>query len=233
MPSSTSTARLPVSQTILYAWFVLLLAASLCFSSTVVTGDTLPATAEDIQPLKTGNQAPSFTVKTVDGEDYRFDASSLDAPTILISFRGGWCPYCNMHLSELRHVIPQINAMGVDVLFISNDRPEILYSSLAGETREDIEGLDYTILSDADLNAALAFGTAFRTPDDMIERLKKRRPDRDLQESSIERFSALAVPAVYAVDAEGRIVFDYVNADYKVRLPADELLAVATDIAAD
>ena len=122
MPISSSSARLPASQSVLYAWFVLLLAASLCFSTPVVPEDALPATADDIQPLRAGNPAPSFTVKTVDGGNYRFDANLLDAPTILISFRGGWCPYCNMHISELRHVIPQINAMGVDVLFISNDR---------------------------------------------------------------------------------------------------------------
>lgn len=233
MPVSNLPFRLPAGQSLLYSWFVLLLAATLCFSAPVVPADALPASADDINPLRAGQPAPSFTVRTVDGDDYRFDATSLGAPTILISFRGGWCPYCNLHLSELRHVIPQIKGMGVEVLFISNDRPEILYSSLAAETKEDIDGLDYVILSDAELNAALAFGTAFRTPDDMIERLKKRRPERDLQDSSIERYSALAVPAVYAIDADGRIAFDYVNADYKVRLPADELLQVATEIAAD
>ena len=35
-----------------------------------------------------------------------------------------------MHLSELRHVVPEIRALGVDVLFLSGDRPELLYDSL-------------------------------------------------------------------------------------------------------
>ncbi len=53
-----------------------------------------------------------------------------------------------MHLSELRHVVPEIDGMGIDVLFLSGDRPALLYKSLGGETREDIAGLGYTILSD-------------------------------------------------------------------------------------
>jgi peroxiredoxin len=40
----------------------------------------------------------------------------------------------------------------------------------------------------------------------------------------------LPVPSVFAVDTDGIIRFAYSNADYTVRLPADELLAAATGI---
>ena len=50
--------------------------------------------------------------------------------------------------------------------------------------------------------------------------------------SSMERHGLLPVPAVFVVDRDGRISFTYVNPDYKVRLPADELLAAAKQIAA-
>ena len=113
--------------------------------------DGLPARAADIDPLETGDRAPAFTVRTVDDEPYRFDPGQLQRPTILISFRGGWCPYCNLHLAELRTVIPEIRAMGYDILFLSGDRPDMLYNSLQKETQEAIEGLHYTILSDADI----------------------------------------------------------------------------------
>ena len=122
----------------------------------------LPASAEDTTPLATGDRAPAFTVRTVDGEPFVFEPDNLVKPAILISFRGGWCPFCNMHLSELRTVIPEIAANGIDVFFLSNDRPEQLYASLKKETKEDIAGLDYVILSDADLSAARALRTAFK-----------------------------------------------------------------------
>ena len=199
-----------------------------CSQSAMVVAEeyaSLPASAEETTPLKTGDAAPSFEVQTVDGEAYSFDPASLENPTMLISFRGGWCPYCNLHLSELRNVVPQLNEQGVDVLFLSGDAPSELYSSLKDETQEDIEGLGYTILSDANIEAALAFGTAFRTGEGLGARLESR--DYKVAKGSIGQHNALSVPFVYVVNTAGEIVFDFVEPDYKIRLPADDLLAAA------
>ncbi len=218
-----------IGRYVIYVAFLALLIATLVVSQSHFAHAEdyweLPENAESTTPLKKGDRAPAFTVRTVDGKPYVFDPDNLEKPTILISFRGGWCPYCNMHLSELRTVIPQIRESGYDVLFLSNDRPELLYSSLKQETQDDIDGLDYRILSDADIDAARALGTAFRVDKGMKGRFDER--GRDYAESSIDKYDALAVPAVYVVDRSGQIVFDFVEADYKVRLPADELLSAA------
>lgn len=220
-----------VGQKLLYIAITVLLISSLVLSHSnrVIAADyeQLPTKAEDTHPLKSGDRAPAFTVRTVDDEPYAFDPDNLDRPTILISFRGGWCPYCNMHLSELRTVIPQIREAGVDILFLSNDPPEQLYSSLKQETQDSIAGLDYTILSDANLSAARALGTAFRVDPGLTSYLDKK--EHDYSGSSIGRHNALAVPAVYVIDASGEIVYDFVNADYKVRLSADDLLVAAKE----
>ena len=47
----------------------------------------------------------------------------------------------------------------------------------------------------------------------------------------MSRHGVLPVPAVFAVDRHGKVVYSFVNANYKVRLPADELLDVAAKIA--
>jgi len=182
------------------------------------------ATAEEIQPLIAGDVAPRFSVETVDHQSLVFEPRHLERPVLLISFRGGWCPFCNMHLSELRHVIGDINALGVDVLFLSGDRPELLYKSLKQETQQDIADLDYQILSDADAQAAIAFGIAFKAPQMAINR--RAQKGDDIVGSSMARHGVLPVPSVFAVDQDGIIAFAYSNTDYKVRLPADELLAV-------
>ena len=194
-------------------------------------GAPVADTADGIDPLLAGERAPRFKVKTVDSDDFVFDPEALERPAIIITFRGGWCPYCNLHLSELRHVVPEIDGLGVDVLFLSGDRPELLFESLDSGTQADIDGLGYTILSDANANAALAFGIAFKAPQRYLERLPERGDD--IAESSMDRHGILPVPAVYAVDRGGEIAFAFVEPDYKVRLPADELLDVAREIAAD
>ena len=184
--------------------------------------------AEEIQPLKAGQVAPRFEVRTVDDEPFYFDPQALDRPVVLITFRGGWCPFCNMHLSELNQVVPEIDAMGVDVLFLSGDRPELLYSTLSRETQEDIEGLDYTILSDADAQAAVALGIAFKASQGTIDR--RLSNDQDIEGSSMLEHGVLPVPAVFAVGTDGVIAFAHANPDFRVRVPADELMTIVKEL---
>jgi peroxiredoxin len=208
------------------------MALSLAYSMSVQYGHVdvpVADSAEMIEPLKVGQSAPRFIVRTADNEAFDFDPRSLERPAVVISFRGGWCPFCNIHLSELKDIVPQIDALGVDVLFLSGDRPELLYSSLRRETQEDIADLDYTILSDANAQAAIAFGIAFKASQMTIDR--RRQKGQDIDDSSMALHGVLPVPSVFAVDGDGVIAFAYTNADYKVRLPADELLQVATEIA--
>jgi peroxiredoxin len=147
---------------------------------------------------------------------------------MVISFRGGWCPHCNFHLSELREVIPAVDDLGIDVLFLSGDRPEILYRSLAAETRQAIDDLDYRILSDANAEAAIRFGIAFEVAAGTIER--RNELGDDIAGSSMLRRGILPVPSVFAIGVDGKVAFSYSNPDYRVRLPADKLLAVARDL---
>jgi len=206
---------------------------SLVYSSAIRHGHAdvpIAESATEIQPLQAGDPAPRFVVETVDSEPFDFDPKKLEKPVVVLAFRGGWCPYCNMHLSEVRHVIPEIHDMGIDVLFLSGDRSELLYESLEVETQADIDGLDYTILSDADAQAAIAFGIAFQVADRTTNYVKNKGDG--YTESSMERHGVLPVPAVFAIGTDGVIAYAYVNADYKVRLPADDLLAASKAIAA-
>ena len=203
------------------------LVCSLSISS-AQSGMTIADKPEDVTPVQVGQSAPQFDVKTVDGEVFSFNAQDLDRPVMLVTFRGGWCPFCNMHLSELRMVMPEINAMGVDILFLSGDRPEMLYASLKQETQEAIDGLDYTILSDADANAAIALGVAFKVSNSTIER--RNMKGDDIENSSMTLLGTLPVPAIFAIGTDGVISFAYVNPDYKVRLPADDVLQAAKDL---
>ena len=98
--------------------------------------------AELIQPLGVGDLAPRFVVRSLDSATFDFNPAKLDKPVMILVFRGGWCPYCNMYLSDMRHVIPEIRALGIDVMFLSGDRPELLYASLERQAQDDIAGLD-------------------------------------------------------------------------------------------
>lgn len=190
----------------------------------------IASSAELIEPLRKGEVARPFIVETVDREPYVFDPRALQQPVILIAFRGGWCPHCNLHLSELKDVIPMLHDLGIEVLFLSGDRPDLLYKSLRRETQDDIDNLAYRILSDADAQAAIALGIAFEASAKTLDR--RHSVGDDIENSSMVKHGVLPVPSVFAIDSDGVVAFAYSNPDYKVRLPADKLLSVARDLAA-
>ena len=177
-----------------------------------------PDDASKVKPLTAGTAAPAFTVHEADGKPFRFEPGKLDRPAMLIFYRGGWCPYCNAHLKDLRGAVPQIAAMGIDVLFLSTDRPEILRTSLK-------EPVDYRLLSDNEVSAARAFGIAYRMDDATYAKYKSY--GLDLEESQGAKHHELPVPAVFIVDPGGKIRFAHSNVDYTQRLPAQQVIDAA------
>ena len=179
----------------------------------------VPQSAAEVDTLQVGAPAPDFVAKTPDGEPFEFIVAERDKPALLIFYRGGWCPYCNAHLKELRTAVPQLMDAGYDVLFLSADRPELLRSSL----KEEIP--DYTLLSDASMQIARDYGIAFRVDDVTVARYKKH--GIDLEAASGYEHRQLPVPAVFLIGTDGKIKFMYANPDYKIRLSAKKLLAAA------
>lgn len=216
-----------------YLLMVVLMTASFIYSTAIQTGHADVPIAESaglIDPLGKGDPAPRFIVRTVDGGAFDFDPENLERPVVLLAYRGGWCPFCNTYLSEIRHAIPEIRELGVDVLFLSGDRPDQLFASLKLETQQAIDGFDYTLLSDSDAQAAVALGIAFKVSSQTIN--GRREKQQDIDGSSMLQHGVLPVPAVFAIDRYGEIRFAYTNANYKIRLPVEQLLTAAREIAA-
>jgi len=64
--------------------------------------------------------------------------------------------------------------------------------------------------------AAQSFGLAFKVPDSSIERLKNS--------SGGKNPGQLPVPAVLVISTEGKILYEYINPDYKTRIKANLLM---------
>lgn len=178
-----------------------------------------PRPAEAIRPLAVGARVPKVTLRSVRGPAVSLRAEAAKQPLVLIFYRGGWCPYCTLHLAELEKVEGKLRGMGLRIVAISPDRPEEL------EKSANKEALSYTLLSDASMEAARAFGVAFRVDDATVEQYKGH--GIDLEAASGETHHLLPVPAVFIVGTDGRVKFAYANPDYKVRLSTVELLDAA------
>ena len=173
--------------------------------------------AEQIDAIGVGETIPPATVQTVQGQPFDLRQAAARQPTVLIFYRGGWCPYCNRHLSELGDLEPKLKELGYQILAISPDRPEELAKTA------DTQQLTYVLLSDSSMSAARAFGLAFGVDDGLVETYKSNY-GIDLEAASGQTHHELPVPAAYVLDRSGTIRFAFVNADYKVRVDSAELL---------
>lgn len=187
-----------------------------------VTQSAIPTRAQDVRPLKQGDRAPSVILVCPDGQPVALSALYASKPSIVIFYRGGWCPYCTTHLGNIAHAEAELVKLGYQVLAISPDRPEALRVSI------NKGGYTYQLLSDSDMTVTRAFGLAFRVDDPTIE--KYRSFGIDLEKASGRNHYLLPVPAVYIVDTQCIIRFAHWDADYKKRLEPADLIAAARRI---
>jgi len=174
--------------------------------------------AEEICPILIGDSAPELTLRTVDGKLFNLNKVLKNKPTVLIFYRGGWCPYCSRHLGQLQEIEAKIIKAGFQIIAISPDRPAKLKESI------DKHKMNYLLLSDSNMAGAKAFGIAFRLEDATIKKYDKY--GIDLVGASGEKHYSLPVPAVFVIGTDGIIKFGYINPNYKVRLDANILLSV-------
>jgi len=201
------------------SYCLLCLFSASALMNTSVLAEGLPDSADKVRPLLIGSAVPDVTLQTAGGKKFSLNEAVKEKPTILIFYRGGWCPYCNLHLGQLQDAEPQLIKLGYQILAISPDSTAILAE---GTEKEKIS---YTLLSDSLMVAAKAFGIAFQVDDATIEKYKGY--GIDLEKSSGQNHHLLPVPAVFIVGTDGKINFVYVNPDYKVRLTPEVLVTAA------
>lgn len=180
----------------------------------------LPSAAEEIQPLLIGEKVPAVTLRLSDGTDIDLHEQLAEKPTLLIAHRGGWCPFCTRHLSELVGITEEIREHGFQIIAFSPDSPETLFMA-----SEDIV-IPYLELSDNDLRLATGLGIAFRVPQDTVD-LYKNEYGIDLEGDSGRTHHGVPVPAAYLIDTDGTIVFSYINPNYRIRVPGSVVLSAA------
>jgi len=185
----------------------------------VAEENKIAKSAEDICPVKIGTEIPSALIKSINGNELDIKEIAKDQKSIIIFYRGGWCPYCNMHLSELQKIEDDIVKLGYKIIAISMDKPENLTSTITEHK------MKYELYSDSKANACKEFGIAFKLLESEVDKLKSYH--MDIENSSGESHHILPVPSLFLVDQEGIIQFTYVNVDYKVRMDASSILEIA------
>lgn len=189
----------------------------LCFWCSTSVSAQVPENAEDICPLLIGESIPKATLQDSEGKQVELSKLLGNKPSVLVFYRGGWCPYCSVQLSGLVKIEKEILDLGYQMIAISPDD----YRNL--QTTESKESINYTLLSDPDAKFIQQMGIGFKTPL-MLKGFIATKGQKG------EPSEIMPVPTVMIVNEKGKILFEYLNPNYKERISGEMLLAVLKTI---
>lgn len=197
-----------------------IIAALALFCATTLS---LARTAEEVTPILIGSSVPKVNLADEKGIEQFLPALLKGKYSIIVFYRGGWCPYCNTQMQELAEAESQFLNLGYQIIGISPDSPQTL------ATVEKDGDIAYNLYSDSGLEVTEAFGIDFSLGKQTL--LKYKDYGIDLAKASGgKNKDRLPVPAVFIVTPDNKIAFSYVNPDYKTRVPGNLLLAAAKAI---
>ena len=144
-----------------------------------------------------------------DGAAIDLAAISSTGPIVLLFYRGGWCPYCDVTLRGFAKALPRIAAAGGTLVAVT---PETAAPPGDAGSGQD---LGFPIAIDRGNAFARGLGLVFRLPEHLWPLY--RDIGIDLPARNGDDSHELPVPAIYVVETGGRIAWAHVDADFTAR----------------
>jgi peroxiredoxin len=167
--------------------------------------------------IKLGKIAPDFVLPNPKGNLISLANLLIKGPVVVTFYRGSWCPYCNIQLRALQACLPDIHALDAQLVAIS---PQVPDDSL---NADEINNMDFIVLSDQDAYIASQYGVAWKVPEFLIEHMRKDR-NLDLEAINNGNNSVLPIPATFVIDSDGKIVWRFVDVDYRTRSEPNDII---------
>jgi peroxiredoxin len=173
--------------------------------------------------VKVGDQVEPFTLDDATGNAVALDDLVKAGPAVIVFYRGGWCPYCNMALRTYqRELLPELDAFGARLVAVSPQTPD---GSLS--TAEKAE-LTFTVLSDPGSRVAQTLGIVFGQTDDVLA--AQRELGLDLAKVNAEGSINLPRPTVLILDQDRTVRFVDIQPDFTARTEVPDILAALAEV---
>ena len=175
--------------------------------------------------LKVGDRAPEIVLENAKGTTVDVGALLKKGPVIVVFYRGGWCPYCNLELKAYQEILPQIADAGASLVAISPEKPDDTVSTT------EKNALTFEVLSDVGQKAGRAFGLVYEFTEELKRAYQGFNLDIPARNGAPNEW-ALPVAATYVIDRDGTIIYAYTDVDYRDRADPRDVLKVLTRKAA-
>jgi peroxiredoxin len=174
---------------------------------------------EITNPLKVsvGDKAPLFELSNALGNPVSLQKVFEKGPVVLTFYRGNWCPYCNLVLNSYQRILPEIKALGANLIAISPQKPD---SSL---DMKEKHALEFEVLSDDKNEVAKLYTTIIKNALEAVDEAKKL--GIDFYDFYDDKSRDIPVPAVFIIDTNGTIVYaKSEGGDYSLRVEPQDIL---------
>lgn len=171
--------------------------------------------------INLGDKAPNFTLKNANGKSVQLYDELKNGPVVLVWYRGGWCPYCNLTLKRLQDEQPNFDKFNASLVAITPELPDSRLS-----TKEKNE-LSFEVLSDIGNKVGKEYGVVFELTDAVA---KRYQAGFDLHGYNGDKSNTLPLAATYIINSDGKIVYAYLDADYRNRAEPRDILEVLSKI---
>jgi peroxiredoxin len=169
--------------------------------------------------LQVGSKAPDFMLKNAAGSRVSLYDELENGPVILMWYRGGWCPYCNLTLRAMEDMLPQFRAGGAQLLALTPESPDNSMTTI------EKHKLSFEVLTDNDNAVAKAYGVVFQ----LTEEVKAYYENGfGLSAYNGNDKGELPLGATYVIGTDGIITYAFLDADYRNRAEPIKVLNALT-----
>lgn len=174
--------------------------------------------------LAPGTALPEADLLDAHGQPTTLAAVRAGGPAVVVFYRGGWCPYCNIALRTYEaDLLPTLRDRGIELIAVSPQKPDGSLST------QEANELSFSVVSDPGNQLARALGILTRpTPD---AQAAQRGLGLDLPQVNADGTPSIPMPTTLVVDAEGIVRWIDVHADYTTRSEVADIEAALADLA--
>jgi peroxiredoxin len=170
--------------------------------------------------VQIGDPFSAFALPNQNGQTIRSGDLLAAGPLVVTFYRGGWCPFCNLALRGLQHVLPEIEQLGGGLVAVT---PELPDNSL---TTAEKAGLSFDVLTDHGLELARRLGIVWRIPEYALEWQEKYFGLYLEGYNGAGNRDELPVPATFVVNRDGVVSWRFLEAAYWRRAEPRDVVEV-------
>ncbi len=156
-----------------------------------------------------GDPAPDFAATDIQGKLKNLGSVMNGQKTLLVFYRGGWCPYCNEQLASISRDYQKFKDQGVAIVAVSAEEVE------EGKDLLKKLVLPFTVLSDTKFEGIDRYGVRDSNPS---------------EKTRARGVTQLAKPAAFIIDETGIVRYKYIGKNAPDRPKNEDLLRVLTDL---